>query len=647
MANINFKTNPVSLDTLLGWCGGGKVQLPDFQRSWVWDVDRIRSLLSSVSRGFPIGALMTLATKPRGEATVFACRPIQGASHEALNAQPEQLLLDGQQRMTSLYQTCARKEVVEALTAKKKLVRLWFYIDIRLTLTGGERDDAIVAVPEDRRVKSNFGRDIELDVSSPELEYANLMFPVNRVFDWDEWQDGFTDHWRAKGDDTEQRNLFRRFKNEILQNFKAYQVPDICLDHDTSIEAVCVVFEKVNTGGKALDAFELLTAMYAAKGYRLRDDWLGAAGAPGLRDRLAALGRPPTPKDGVLAKVASTDFLQAIALLHSRAVRAEAVAAGQESELPPVRATRPSLLDLPLDAYERHRDAVEEGFRKVVTFLKQQYVHRVLDLPYQTQLVPLAAIFAELGDAAEHAATQEKLARWYWCGVFGELYSSAVESRFAKDIVEVLEWVHDGPVPSTVREGVFRADRLYTLRSRLSAAYKGIHALLMRKGAKDFRTGRGYEVAVFFDDNVDIHHIFPEAWCKAKGIDVKVYDTVINKTPLSFRTNRKLGGVAPSEYLARLEGGMSRDGEDPAIPREALDEYLESHCVPVESLRADDFDRFMEERRRRLLGLVATATGHQILDEATPADEGVELGDQLARDVAADSMDAQEIGEGA
>jgi hypothetical protein len=146
---------------------------------------------------------------------------------------------------------------------------------------------------------------------------------------------------------------------------------------------------------------------------------------------------------------------------------------------------------------------------------------------------------------------------------------------------------------------------------------------------------------------VDIHHIFPEAWCKAKGIDVKVYDTVINKTPLSFRTNRKLGGVAPSEYLARLEGGMSRDGEDPAIPREALDEYLESHCVPVESLRADDFDRFMEERRRRLLGLVATATGHQILDEATPADEGVELGDQLARDVAADSMDAQEIGEGA
>ena len=55
-----FKTNPVSLKELLDDAKSGKIQLPDFQRGWVWDDDRIRGLLASISRGFPVGAIMTL-----------------------------------------------------------------------------------------------------------------------------------------------------------------------------------------------------------------------------------------------------------------------------------------------------------------------------------------------------------------------------------------------------------------------------------------------------------------------------------------------------------------------------------------------------------------------------------------------------------
>ena len=66
-----------------------------------------------------------------------------------------------------------------------------------------------------------------------------------------------------------------------------------------------------------------------------------------------------------------------------------------------------------------------------------------------------------------------------------------------------------------MKDGLFRADRLLTMRTRLSAAYKGVHALLMREGARDFRTGESFNQAIFFDEGVDIHHIFPEAWCKA------------------------------------------------------------------------------------------------------------------------------------
>jgi hypothetical protein len=108
-------------------------------------------------------------------------------------ARPINSCSTAQQRMTSLYQTCLRRAVVQTVTPRLKLVKRWFYIDIRKAMNPAEdRGIAIVSVPEDRRVKSDFDRKIDLDLSTPELEYQNLMFPLNHVFDWDEWQDGFT-----------------------------------------------------------------------------------------------------------------------------------------------------------------------------------------------------------------------------------------------------------------------------------------------------------------------------------------------------------------------------------------------------------------------------------------------------------------------
>jgi hypothetical protein len=249
--------------------------------------------------------------------------------------------------------------------------------------------------------------------------------------------------------------------------------------------------------------------------------------------------------------------------------------------------------------------------------------------------VPLAAIFAEIGDKAEHAANLAKLARWFWCGIFGELYGGAVETRIAKDIVEVPAWLDGGPEPSTVSDGVFRSDRLLTMRTRLSAAYKGIHALLMREGAKDFRSGQGYDLTVFFDEGVDIHHIFPQAWCETQKIDASVYDSVINKTPLSYRTNRIIGGVAPSKYLAKLELGRTNAAglvEDPPLAPAVLDGYLATHCISPALLRADQFDAFMAERRKALLVLIGHATGHAITEQVAAPEEGDDVSEDVARD---------------
>ena len=116
-------------------------------------------------------------------------------------------------------------------------------------------------------------------------------------------------------------------------------------------------------------------------------------------------------------------------------------------------------------------------------FLNLLHIYRIFDLPYQSQVVALAAILADIDEAWEHEANRAKLQRWYWNGVFGELYGSAVETRIARDFTEVPVWLKGGSEPSTITETTFRADRLKTMRMRLSAAYKGVNALLMKEGA--------------------------------------------------------------------------------------------------------------------------------------------------------------------
>ena len=553
MAGSTFQTNPYDLSKLLEDCHKGYLQLPDFQRSWVWDEDRIKSLVASVSRAFPVGALMSLDT---GGPVNFKPRPVEGAPPEAKQVHPQSLLLDGQQRMTSLYQVTLRGKVVDTMTPKNKKVKRWFYIDIRKALDpSSDREEAIVGMPEDRISRKDFGREVLLDLSSPELEYKSLMYPVSQVFDWDRWQDGFDKHWR--GDQNEGvREEFRAFKRQVLENFKYYRVPVISLDRSTSKEAVCVVFEKVNTGGKALDAFELVTAMYAASGHELRKDWYGDDGIKGRHRRLAETLRPAGEDTGIIAGVSNTDFLQAVSLFYTRERRRVAEAAGnQGKDLPAVSGNRQALLSLPLQAYKQYESQVERGFVQAAKFLYLLHIYRIFDLPYQSQIVPLAAILADIGDAWEHEANRAKLVRWYWNGVFGELYGSAVETRIARDFMEVPRWLKGGPEPSTVSETLFRADRLKTMRMRISAAYKGINALLMKAGAKDFRSGQEFDHTVFFGENVDIHHIFPQEWCKAHGLKPAVFDSIINKTPLSYRTNRIIGGVAPSQYISKLESG--------------------------------------------------------------------------------------------
>lgn len=611
-----FSATTRQLTSLLSECVAGTLQLPDFQRSWVWDEERIRSLIASISRGFPVGAIMTLRT---GGSVRFQPRPLEGT--DVQDRSPDALLLDGQQRMTSLYQVLLRGKPVHTVTPRQQKVVRWFYIDIRKALDPNvDRDEAIRSVPEDRRVTSDFGRQIDLDLTSRDKEIDEMMFPVHELLSPGAWQMAYMERRIGASDFAEHFEIWKDFESQVVANFQNYLVPVIELDKSTSKEAVCVVFEKVNTGGKALDAFELITATYAADNYQLRDDWYGAPkrGLVGRERQFKDFLRLPSAPEGVLSGVRNTDFLQVISLFHTRDARRAAEATGRVGrDLPQVSVTRQALLGLSLESYKSYQDKAHAGFESAAKFLFNLGIFRVRDLPYQSQIVPLAAVLAELdGDAEPHHA-QEKIGRWYWNGVFGELYGSSTETRIARDFVEVTEWVRGGPEPTTVHDSTVRADRLRSMRSRVSAAYKGVSALLLRLGAEDFRTGQPYNNTVYFDENVDIHHIFPRDWCHGMKIPPAVYDSIINKTPLSARTNRIIGGSAPSVYLQKLTGEASNESSF----GESLNGRLRSHLIDPDVVRIDDFTTFMSMRQRALVEIIETATGKRVISEEDASEQ--------------------------
>jgi hypothetical protein len=597
-----FDTTKEDLKDILRKVNQGKLQLPDFQRDYVWDDEDVQSLIASIAKGFPVGALLTLEN---GGAVAFKPRTLAGVKEA--NPSPEDLLLDGQQRMTSLYQAMYSKDPIRTRTQKKMEVDRFYYLEMEKAASNEANiEDAILGVPADRIIRTNFGREIKLDLSKPEYEFEHDLFPLNHVFDHTDWYFKWRAHWQSRKPD--RFDLETRFFKGIVENIQRYKMPIIRLDKQNSREAICLVFEKVNVGGKKLDAFELVTAIYAASSFDLREDWNGPPGKP-ARGRLGRMIDKQNPRR-VLQNIGSTDFLQACTLLHTRQKRLEKAAKPgvKDSELPQISCKREALLALPLAAYRAHADNVEAGFIEAAHFLNELKIILDKDVPYPPQITALAATLSIVGDAAHSAAVRDKLALWFWSIALGEQYGSSTESKLARDVPELYSWLSEnGPRPRSVEESIFQQDRLYSLRSRSSAAYKAIHALIMRHGCQDFVSGKGFELMTFYNDKVDVHHIFPQAWCKKAGLDWKVYDSIINKTPLSKKSNQMISGDAPSVYLKRIENKQG-------LSSERLDAILRTHLIEPSFLRADDFEGFIADRLKALSGLLSQALGKPVVE---------------------------------
>ena len=153
----------------------------------------------------------------------------------------------------------------------------------------------------------------------------------------------------------------------------------------------------------------------------------------------------------------------------------------------------------------------------------------------------------------------------------------------------------------------FVPERLVTLRTRLSAAYKGVYALQMKHGAADWRSGETLTVATYHAGNIDLHHILPRCLVrrqKAERCPSALYNSIIKQDSHRRQIQTKLlVALHPPRYLTRLRND---------IDNETLNTVLTAHWLDVSHLEEDDFAKSFVARGEAMLRLIGQEMGRDL-----------------------------------
>ena len=419
---------------------------------------------------------------------------------------------------------------------------------------------------------------------------GDIAFELNKIFkDNRQW---FRAYEKFHGDNSAE-DFVDAFAEKVIDSVKAYEIISVELEKNISLEAVCKIFEKVNIGVVKLDVFDLLTAVFAA---HKTDDGKNIALRKELDDIKSGFEENSLK---ILSAIERTDFITALNLLvtYEKSCADKKVAVSCKSE---------DILKLSYRDYLDNRAAIVDGFIDAAKFLAEEGITSKKYLPYKTQLVPMAAIFAKVKALGkDNLATRKKLRQWYWTSVFSEAYRDGHLNRFVKDIVQVMDWIIRDKMPEIVEKAHINAWNLMRAKSTQSAIYRGLISIIFHHGAKDFLAGTDMSASANFAESIEIHHVFPKKYCEIQKLPKERYDNVANRTPIMKRTNKILGDNPPSFYLGKIEEKLNLSGAE-------LDEILERHFIAPALCRADDFNAFLVDRAKKILDAVEERIGHPV-----------------------------------
>ncbi|NBX75494.1 MAG: DUF262 domain-containing protein [Proteobacteria bacterium] len=582
---MEINQNIVTLVKLVDSAHVGHLCLPNFQRDFVWTTDEVGDLLRSIFRDYYVGSLLLLTCNPNRPP--FDPTPLRGAQPENRVLKPTNLILDGQQRITSL---------VYALYAPdlplKNSSRRWFFLNLNLILSNIDDDDFIfVRKP----------RDIN-NLLEPSQQYRDRVVPMTSLASneaFNSWLDGFDD-WLRENEPAsldEYRANWRRQWRIACEKFLGFKIPVVnipIMEEETSnsIGKVCAIFEKLNSTGVDLSIYDLLTARLFRSEIRLHDLWEESCkNYPRLRTWSA--GKADTNKLGVLV-------LRTLALMRN---------------LDP----KPKILiDLDPSGFKedwrRASKAMERALEQIELVAPDGF--GVFDrkwLPGFGLLPVLAALRAYIDDNRLGDAPREELRNWYWCNVFLERYSSAVESKSRKDYAEFVSyWNGNKTIPTVLVEASRTiGSEEFQIRestSHASSVYSGVFCLLSINGARDWRRAENIQLQTLQD-----HHIFPKRYLKAHGIiDKGKVNSIINRTLISDETNGQISGKSPSDYIQDRLIFPREDSE--ILQAHFITNEAKNHLLGAQESTSNDevaniFEAFMKDRENTILKHVRTACG--------------------------------------
>jgi hypothetical protein len=547
-------TNPRALKDLLGEVHSRTMVLPDFQRDFVWEPGATQELIVSIANNYPAGSLLRVRDTQR----FFAAREFEGAPK--LDGQQHTfLVLDGQQRLTSLYQ------------AFYGVGEHRYYLEMKKLLDGADFEEAIFHVRATTKwVKAHE----QFDLQAKEL-ILPLSVLKGGAGGFLQWLLQVTNPM-APDERTRMLDALTGINDQWIKTIDDYHFPVVTLSDKTEADALCTIFETLNRTGVKLSVFELLTARFWPLSINLRELW----------DR----ARKEYP---VISEFEVDPYyiLQAIALVSRRTPSCK----------------RGDVLNLMAGDVGDWWEHVAAGLAMGLEILRDDCkVILPKWLPYQTMLVPLAAVLAKVGrrNTPEAGVQREKLKRWFWCAVFGQAYESAPNSQSAKDVLALTEWLNGGPPPETV--GAFRFDpkALREVTPRQRSIYRGTICLILGNGARDFHTQVVISAKLMNEQGIDDHHIFPAHYLESdKGVkSARQRDCVLNRSLIDRTTNQIISDRAPSQYLADIR-------DTTGFPFEPV---LASHCLPAGTdspFWSDDYEAFLTWREARLWQEIQRVTG--------------------------------------
>jgi hypothetical protein len=583
--NTTVLCHPHTIETLLTWVKSGEIAIPEIQRPFVWDATKVRNLLDSLYRGYPVGYLITWRN------------PTVKLKDGTLSA-GKRILIDGQQRITALMAAMLGWEVITKDYDTVRIRIAFHPVEERFEVSNPaiQKDSAWIA-------------DIS-DVFSPT---ASLFQLVN--------------NYCQKSPDASQDKIFATI--EKLRKIVSNHVGVIELAEDLDIETVTEIFIRVNSAGVELSQADFAMSKIAVNekygGNLLRkaiDYFCHLAVAPEFASKIEKSDPDfarsefwPTMRwlkdvNDDLYDPTYTDMLRVAFTFEFGRGRLQdlvALLSGRNFET------------------KQYEEAIaEESFAKlkagILAFMNKTHFDRLTmilrsagfvtsDLITSGNAVNFACIVYLRGRREGLPADDiERLVRrWYTMSVLTGRYTGSPETAFDLDIRQIeaqglrsyAEAVIANELPDTFWTGML--PQLMETSSAQSPYFIAYLAAQTRPGDKGFLS-RDITVRDLLLNRGDKHHIFPRRYLQQQGLNRGRYNQIANFVMAQSEINIAIGDKSPKDYFKEIaeqvNGGPKRYGGITDL--EILRQNFEENCLPLSLLdgQAPDYETLLAERRQ-------------------------------------------------